>query len=48
VLALWRSPLAGGDVVTLAEPLAYVPILSVMISGQSLAINRSKICSSRP
>jgi hypothetical protein len=27
MLALWHSPLAAGDVVTLAEPLAYIPEL---------------------
>jgi hypothetical protein len=29
--ALWNSPLAGGDIVTVAEPLAFVPELSVLV-----------------
>jgi hypothetical protein len=33
MLALWRSPLASGDVVTLAEPLAYIPELKIMVQG---------------
>jgi hypothetical protein len=33
MLALWRSPLAGGDIVTLAEPLAYIPELKIMVQG---------------
>jgi hypothetical protein len=33
MLALWRSPLAAGDVVTLAEPLAYIPGLKIMVQG---------------
>lgn len=28
--ALWQSPLAAGDVVTIAEPLAYIPDLKVL------------------
>jgi hypothetical protein len=28
--ALWESPLAAGDVVTIAEPLAYIPDLKVL------------------
>jgi hypothetical protein len=28
--ALWQSPLASGDVVTIAEPLAYIPDLKVL------------------
>jgi hypothetical protein len=31
--ALWRSPLSTGEVVTLAEPLAYIPELKVLIQG---------------
>ena len=31
--ALWKSPLAAGDVVTIAEPLAYVPELRVLLQG---------------
>ena len=30
---LWRSPLAAGDVVTIAEPLAYVPELKLLLQG---------------
>jgi hypothetical protein len=33
MLALWRSPLAAGDVVTIAEPLAYIPELKVLVQG---------------
>jgi hypothetical protein len=29
--ALWNSPLAAGDVVTIAEPLAFVPGLNVLV-----------------
>ena len=29
--ALWNSPLAVGDIVTIAEPLAFVPELSVLV-----------------
>jgi hypothetical protein len=31
MLALWRSPLSSGDVVTIAEPLAYLPELKLMV-----------------
>jgi hypothetical protein len=31
--ALWASSLAAGDVVTIAEPLAYVPELGVLVQG---------------
>jgi hypothetical protein len=31
--ALWASPLATGDVVTVAEPLAYLPDLKVLLQG---------------
>jgi hypothetical protein len=31
--ALWASPLSAGDVVTIAEPLAYVPTLRVLLMG---------------
>ncbi|HWQ11276.1 MAG TPA: phosphotransferase [Roseiflexaceae bacterium] len=31
--ALWASPLARGDVVTIAEPLAYLPELKVLVQG---------------
>jgi hypothetical protein len=31
--ALWDSPLSRGDVVTLAEPLAYIPELKVLVQG---------------
>lgn len=31
--ALWASPLAAGDVVTIAEPLAYIPELGVLVQG---------------
>lgn len=31
--ALWNSPLATGDVVTIAEPLAYLPDLKVLVQG---------------
>jgi hypothetical protein len=31
--ALWASPLAAGDVVTIAEPLAYVPELGLLVQG---------------
>jgi hypothetical protein len=31
--ALWNSPLGAGDVVTLAEPLAFVPELGLLIQG---------------
>lgn len=31
MLALWRSPLSRGDVVTIAEPLAYLPELKLMV-----------------
>jgi phosphotransferase family enzyme len=33
MLALWRSPLSAGDVVTIAEPLAYVPELKLLVQG---------------
>ncbi len=33
MVALWNTPLARGDVVTLAEPLAYLPELRVMVQG---------------
>jgi len=33
MLALWHSPLAGSDAVTLAEPLAYIPELKIMVQG---------------
>jgi len=33
MLALWRSPLARGDIVTLAEPLAYIPELKLLVQG---------------
>jgi len=33
MLALWHSPLASGDVVALAEPLAYIPELKIMVQG---------------
>jgi hypothetical protein len=33
MLALWRSSLASGDAVTLAEPLAYIPELKIMVQG---------------
>ena len=29
--ALWNSPLAAGDIVTIAEPLAFVPELNVLV-----------------
>lgn len=31
--ALWESPLASGEVVTIAEPLAYIPELRVLLQG---------------
>jgi hypothetical protein len=31
--ALWASPLADGDAVTIAEPLAYLPDLGVLVQG---------------
>jgi ABC-type multidrug transport system fused ATPase/permease subunit len=31
--ALWNSPLASGDVVTIAEPLAYLPYLRLLVQG---------------
>jgi hypothetical protein len=31
--ALWASPLAAGDVVSIAEPLAYLPELGVLLQG---------------
>ena len=31
--ALWASPLSQGDLVTLAEPLAYLPDLKVLVQG---------------
>jgi hypothetical protein len=31
--ALWDSPLSKGDVVTIAEPLAYLPDLKVLVQG---------------
>jgi hypothetical protein len=31
--ALWASPLASGDQVTIAEPLAYLPELKVLVQG---------------
>jgi hypothetical protein len=31
--ALWDSPLGNGDAVTIAEPLAYLPELSVLVQG---------------
>jgi hypothetical protein len=31
--ALWDSPLAKGDIVTIAEPLAYLPELKVLVQG---------------
>jgi hypothetical protein len=33
MVALWRTPLAHGDVVAIAEPLAYIPELKVMVQG---------------
>ncbi|MBK9714892.1 MAG: phosphotransferase [Kouleothrix sp.] len=33
MVALWHSPLASGEVVTIAEPLAYIPELKVMTQG---------------
>jgi len=33
MLALWHSPLAAGDVVALAEPLAYIPELKIMVQA---------------
>jgi Phosphotransferase enzyme family len=33
MLALWSSPLANGDVVTIAEPLAYVSDLKLMVQA---------------
>jgi aminoglycoside phosphotransferase (APT) family kinase protein len=33
MLALWRSPLADGAIVTLAEPLAYIPELKIMVQA---------------
>ncbi|MGH8900578.1 MAG: ABC transporter transmembrane domain-containing protein [Egibacteraceae bacterium] len=32
--ALWDSPLASGDVVTIAEPLAYLPYLRLLVQGR--------------
>jgi hypothetical protein len=37
--ALWQSPLAAGDVVTIAEPLAYIPDLKVLFQ-RSIAEER--------
>lgn len=31
--ALWRTPLATGDVVTLAEPLAFDPVRRILVQG---------------
>ncbi len=31
--ALWDSPLSQGDIVTIAEPLAYLPELKVLVQG---------------
>jgi hypothetical protein len=31
--ALWHSPLAAGDVVTIAEPLAFIPDLNVLVQA---------------
>lgn len=31
--ALWDSPLSQGDVLTIAEPLAYIPDLKVLVQG---------------
>jgi hypothetical protein len=33
MLALWRSELAGGNAITIAEPLAYIPHLKVLVQG---------------
>lgn len=33
MLALWRSSLSQGDIVTIAEPLAYVPELKLLVQG---------------
>ena len=33
MVALWNTPLAHGDVVTLAEPLAYIPERTLMVQG---------------
>ncbi|HET9223292.1 MAG TPA: phosphotransferase, partial [Roseiflexaceae bacterium] len=33
MLAIWNSPLAGGDVVSIAEPLAYVSELKLMVQA---------------
>ena len=33
MVGLWRTSLARGDVVALAEPLAYIPTLKVMVQG---------------
>jgi hypothetical protein len=33
MLALWNSALAAGDIVTIAEPLAYVPELTLLVQG---------------
>jgi hypothetical protein len=33
MLALWHSPLSSGDVVAVAEPLAYVPELKLLVQG---------------
>jgi hypothetical protein len=33
MLALWRSPLARGDIVALAEPLAYIPEQKLLVQG---------------
>ena len=33
MLALWNSPLTAGDIVTIAEPLAYIPELKVLVQG---------------
>jgi hypothetical protein len=33
MLALWHTPLANGDVVSFAEPLAYIPSVKVMVQG---------------
>ncbi|HEU5102996.1 MAG TPA: phosphotransferase [Roseiflexaceae bacterium] len=33
MLALWGTPLAGGAIVSLAEPLAYIPALKLMVQA---------------
>src|SRR5262249_30171142 len=30
---LWESPLSKGDIVTIAEPLAFIPELNVLVQG---------------